>query len=61
MNKKKQQDEKLFSHNELNTLLKKMDELDLIENLDNNLSLTKAYNKRHKRTITGKLRITKRF
>lgn len=44
MNKKRTQSEKLFSHLELNSLLKKMDSLELAEKLDKNYGLSKIFN-----------------
>lgn len=56
MNNKRQQDEKLFSHDELNTLLKKMDELELMEKMDKNLGLTKVYNDSKHNRIIGRIK-----
>lgn len=51
MNKKRQQQEKLFSHKELTAVLKKMDSLELMEKMDNYYGLSKQTmnNKRKKR------------
>jgi len=51
MNKKRTQSEKLFSHQELTAVLKKMDSLELMEKIDNYYGLSKqtANHKRKKR------------
>lgn len=44
MNKKRTQSEKLFSHQELNQLIKKMDSLELMEKIDKSYGLSKIFN-----------------
>ena len=47
MNKKRTQSEKLFSHEELTKLTKKMDSLELMEKIDRNYGLSKIFNNSH--------------
>ena len=44
MNKKRTQSEKLFSHEELTKLTKKMDSLELMEKIDKCYGLSKIFN-----------------
>lgn len=61
MNKKRTQSEKLFSHEELTKLTKKMDSLELMEKIDKSYGLSKIFNntafagtKRVIKKLTGK-------